>query len=394
MAAALGAPALQAAVFGTDDRTALPAGRAALSHSIGLLYEPRSHSVCTGFCVGDDVVATAGHCLFRTEGERPLKIRGFQFRLQPIKGRSSISRIAGSDRNAETQHVAAGSQKLKVHPPIDAAHDWALLKLAAPICRGHVLALSRQPEDELIRLSAAQRVYQVSYHRDYGNWELAYGAPCAVRRSFAGADWKAISKDFVEAAHVIMHTCDTGGASSGSPMLIDGPQGPEVVGINVGTYLQARVLTQRGEVVHRYKSETVANTAVGVSAFRPALEAILRADILATRGDVSELQRLLIAEGHYSGAPDGVYGPLLREAIRAFERAEGRSETGLATTSLMKRLGARDAERRGRSPGPGAPRPPAVETGSVGSHNLTRSKASLPLRGKASLPLRGKARLP
>src|SRR5262249_10910189 len=159
---------------------------------------------------------------------------------------------------------------------------------------GNVLPVSRKPEDELIKLSAAQRVYQVSYHRDFGNWELAYGAPCAIRRSFAGADWKAISKDFVEAGHVILHTCDTGGASSGSPMLIDGPAGPEVVGIHVGTYLQSKVLTQGGEVVHRYKSETVANTAVGVSAFRPALDALMRVDILATRSDIAELQRLLI----------------------------------------------------------------------------------------------------
>jgi protease YdgD len=294
-----------------------------------------------------------------------------------VNGRYSSSRIAGSERNAETQNVAAGSQKLKVHPPIDAAHDWALLKLAQPICRGNALSLSRQPEDALIRLSAAQRVYQVSYHRDFGNWQLAYGAPCAVRRSFAGADWKAISKDFVEAAHVILHTCDTGGASSGSPMLIDGAQGPEVVGINVGTYLQARVLTQRGEVVHRYKSETVANTAVGVSAFRPALDALLRADILATRGDVLELQRLLISEGHYGGVADGIYGPMLGDAIRAFERAEGRSETGLATSALLKRLGARDAERRGGGP-PAVARPPNVETGSVGSHDLSGGKARLP----------------
>ena len=373
-------PALvhRVAVFGTDDRAPLPGARAALRNSIGLLYEPRSHSVCTAFCVGENVVATASHCLFRTEGERPLKLKGFQFRLQPKGAPGAVTRIAGADRNAEAQHVAAGSLKLKVHPPIDAAHDWALLKLSSPVCKGNVLPVSRKPEDELIKLSAAQRVYQVSYHRDFGNWELAYGAPCAIRRSFAGADWKAISKDFVEAGHVILHTCDTGGASSGSPMLIDSPAGPEVVGINVGTYLQSKVLTQRGEVVHRYKSETVANTAVGVSAFRPALDALMRADILATRGDIAELQRLLIVEGHYGGARDGIYGPQLGDAIRAFERSEGRSETGLATTELLKRLGARDAERRGRVPS--VSRPPNIETGSVGSHNLSGGKARLPAR--------------
>lgn len=366
------------AVFGTDDRVALPTDRSTLRSSIGLLYEGRTHSVCTAFCVGDDIIATAGHCLFRTAGERPPKLEGFSFRLQPLTGPGASSRIAGSERNAEAQHVVAGSSKLRVNPPIDAAYDWALLRMREPICKGHTLPISRQPEAELIKLSAAQRVYQVSYHRDFGNWELAYGAPCPVRRSFGGADWGAISKDFVDARHVILHTCDTGGASSGSPMLIDGASGPEVVGINVGTYMQAKVLTQKGEVVHRYKSEMVANTAVGASAFRAALETLSRAEIIATQSGIKELQRLLSAQGHDTGSRDGVYGARLNAAIRAFERAEGRGETGLATVALLKRLSVLDAERRGR--GPGAQPPGAVETGSVGSHNVTGGKARLPSR--------------
>lgn len=373
------------AVFGTDDRVILPAGKSRLTRSIGLLYEGRSHSVCTAFCVGDDMIATAGHCLFRTEGERPLRLKGVEFRLQPRGERAVSSRIAGAEHNGEAQHVAAGSLTLRVRPPIDAAQDWALIRLRAPICKGRALPISRQPAEALIKLSAAQRVYQVSYHRDFGNWELAYGAPCAIRRSFEGADWKAISKDFADAAHVVLHTCDTGGASSGSPMLIDGPGGPEVVGINVGTYLQSKVLTQRGEVVHRYRSETVANTTVGAGAFRPTLDVLARADILAKRADILALQRLLATEGHYAGTTDGIYGPLLNAAVRAFERSEGRSETGLATVPLLKRLAARDAERRGA---PSAAKPAGIETGSVGSHTLSRDNVKLPLRDKAKLPPR------
>lgn len=363
------------AVFGTDDRVILPADKAPLSRSIGLLYEGRSHSVCTAFCVGDDMIATAGHCLFRTEGERPLRLKGVEFRLQPRGERAVSSRIAGAEHNGEAQHVAAGSLNLRVRPPIDAAQDWALIRLRAPICKGRALTISRQPAEALIKLSAAQRVYQVSYHRDFGNWELAYGAPCAIRRSFEGADWKAISKDFADAAHVVLHTCDTGGASSGSPMLIDGAAGPEVVGINVGTYLQSKVLTQRGEVVHRYRSETVANTAVGAGAFRPTLDVLARADILAKRADILALQRLLATEGHYAGTTDGIYGPLLNAAVRAFERSEGRSETGLATVPLLKRLAARDAQRRGA---PATAKPAGIETGSVGSHTLSRDNVKLP----------------
>lgn len=365
-------PVQRVAVFGTDDRTRLPPERAGLGRSIGLLYEGKTHSVCTAFCVGDDMIASAGHCLFRTEGERPLRLNGIEFRLEPRGEQPMSARIAGSDHNSQAQHVAAGSLTLRVRPPIDAAQDWTLIRLGTPICKGRALPLSRAPADTLIGLSAAKRVYQVSYHRDFGAWELAYGAPCAVRRWFAGADWKTISKDFADADHVVLHTCDTGGASSGSPLLIDGAEGPEVVGINVGTYLQSKVLTQNGEVVHRYKSEAVANTAVGADAFRPALEALARADILARRADIVALQRLLKAEGLYAGTADGIYGPLLNAAVRAFERSEGHRETGLATAALLERLSRREAARHT------TPKPPAVETGSVGSHTLSHDKARLP----------------
>ena len=366
-------PIRPVAIFGADDRVALPDDRKALEASIGLIYEPRSQSVCTAFCVGDDVAATAGHCLFRTAGERPPRLQGFTFRLQQ-KGAST--RIAGAKQGGAFQNVAAGTLKLRVRPPIDAASDWALMRLDEPICKGRALPLSRQPASALVDLSTAQRVYQVSYHRDFGNWELALGHPCAIRRSFGGADWPSIARDFTDARHVILHTCDTGEASSGSPMLVDGPAGPEVIGINVGTYLQSRVLTQKGQVVHRYKSKTVANTAVSAEAFRGVLDALQRAEILAAREDMQALQRLLAAEGYPVGAFDGRYGPKLSAAIRAFERAEGRMETGLATAELLKRLTARDAERRGG--GPQAPRPPRIETGNVGSHDHARGRGYLP----------------
>ena len=88
------------------------------------------------------------------------------------------------------------------------------------------------------------------------------------------------------------------------------------------------------------------------------------------------VQRLLAQEGYDSGTRDGVYGGKLNAAIRAFERAEGRGETGLATAALLKRLAALDAQRRGRGP-VGLP-PSDVETGSVGSHNVTGGTARLP----------------
>ena len=71
-------------------------------------------------------------------------------------------------------------------------------------------------------------------------WKLAYAQPCGMSRSFQHTEWSAISQDFSDPEALILHTCDTGGASTGSPLLIDTDRGPAVIGINVGTYEQAR----------------------------------------------------------------------------------------------------------------------------------------------------------
>lgn len=325
------------AVFGRDERTALPARLAALEGRIGLLHDRRSRSVCTAFCVAENIVATAGHCVFRTSEEKAPSLQGFQFRLRGLKP-EAMSAIAGTAGGGGAQNVQAGAMRINTRPPIDASRDWALLKLAKPVCRKGVLRLTRRSPDELIKLARDKRIYQVAYHRDFGNWKLAHGPNCEVKRDFKGSPWANIARDFTEANHLVLHTCDTGGASSGSPLLTDGPQGPEVVGINVGTYVQSRVLMQNGQVIKRYKADTVANTGVTSSAFAGKLETFQRAEILARREEMKRLQQLLSSRGLYAGKADGIYGPMLRAAIEAFEREENRPVTGLATVALLQRL--------------------------------------------------------
>lgn len=48
-----------------------------------------------------------------------------------------------------------------------------------------------------------------------------------------------------------------------------------------------------------------------------------------TKGeDVAALQRLLIAEGHLAGGPDGDFGPGTEKAVKAWQKAESREQTG------------------------------------------------------------------
>ncbi len=340
----------------------LPDRLRSLEDKIGLFYEPKSRSVCTAFCVDHSTIATASHCLFRTRGEPAMPLSGMTFRLATSPHRTGTP-IAGSGSGAAEQNIVTGSTSLSTRPPIDATRDWALVRLAAPACRAGGLPLSRRTPRELAAASADRKTYQVGYHRDFGDWRLALSPPCRVRRPAENVDDRTIARDFSDTDALILHTCDTGGASSGAPLLVDGPFGPEVVGINVGTYLQSRVVTQAGEVLHRYRSDAVANTGVSTMAFQEQHALFSGATVLKTRRDIRRVQSALAATGYYRGRIDGRYGSDLRQAITAFERAELRIPTGLASTDLLSHL---EMIVAGRHHSPElAPSARTIETGSV-----------------------------
>jgi protease YdgD len=333
------------AVFGFDDRTRLPEAHRGLQKSIGVLYNNRSRTMCTAFCVAENIVATAAHCVYRTSGERAPNPDDFMF-TWPGAGKRDRARIAGSGQRSAAQNVLAGTAELSVRPPIDAARDWALVKLAEPACQGRTLPVRMLTSEEIFEQAAANRLFQVGYHRDFMAWQPVYSSPCQAGRSFGGSDWKRVMRDFTQPSHLILHTCDTGGASSGSPLMIETPAGPEVVAINVGTYMQARVMIEDGEVVHRAKAGPVANTAVGSQAFAGKLEAFRQAVILPSGAPMRALQVELKSRGLYRGPLDGRFGTRLRDAILDYERSVGLTETGLPTAALIKRLEEENSAQR------------------------------------------------
>src|SRR5215468_579150 len=335
------------AVFGSDERSPIPAKYKDIQEKIGLFFNARRRTVCTAFCVASDVVVTAGHCLLGTGAEQPARFADFWF-VRHFEGAREQSRVAGFANGTATQHVLLGSHHLSIHPPIDATRDWALVRLAKPACSKGVLPVRVLPIDAILTEAGAQHVFQVAYHRDYLPWRLAYSRPCTVARSFEAAGWRQIERDFAEPEALILHTCDTGGGSSGSPILLDTPEGPQVIGINVGTYEQAKVLMQDGQVKKRLKANTIANTAVASAAFAARLEAFRQAVILSTPGEMRELQGLLARRQLYSGPVDGNYDAALKAAIEAYEKAHGLPVTGLASQSLLQRLGGSTAVERAR----------------------------------------------
>ena len=212
------------AVFGGDERVAIPPDSRRCRTKSGCSSTGARALVCTAFCVAPDIVATAGHCLYRTHGERPPHPADFWF-ARNYDAERHFERIAGSRRGAAAQHVMSGAMDLNVRPPIDASKDWALVRLSSRACSRGVLAIGTLSSEAMIAEAAAKRIVQVPIIGISRPWKLAYSQPCGVARSFETADWASIAGDFADPTQLVLHTCDTGGASSGSPLLLEPAEG-------------------------------------------------------------------------------------------------------------------------------------------------------------------------
>jgi hypothetical protein len=179
-------PVTQAAVFGADDRGALPARHKALAKSIGLFFNVKAKTVCSAFCVGDAMIATASHCIFKTAGEKPLDPVDFRFG-PPNAAAADFARVAGWQNGSAAENVRAGTRRLSTKPPIDATQDWALVRLDRPVCRGAVLPVEPAPASQVVARAAAGEVFHVAFHRDRpppNGTDLRQGRPWPDRARF------------------------------------------------------------------------------------------------------------------------------------------------------------------------------------------------------------------
>ncbi len=362
--------AVPVAVFGNDSRKPLPPRLDALADKIGLVADPDTGTLCSAWCAGEATIVTSAHCVLRPQGEPGPPLRNLLFRTARSTA-GAPAPVAGATRGAEEANVTAGTALLSLTPPIAATSDWAIVRLDRPACKSGGLGLAPRTARELEQLSRQHRLYHVAFHRDYGDWQLAIDDTCRVAASFPEAGPGKIAEDFSATEHLVLHTCDTGGASSGSPLLVDGVGGPEVVAINAGTYVHSTVELADGEVVHRSNAANVANTAVGAGAFAEKLALFERSHLVATRAGITALQDLLHREGLFSGERDGHFGPDTSRAIEAFELAAGLPISGLASTALLARL---EHRARGRETPIARRDEHGIETGSVRAKAVTGSE--------------------
>lgn len=324
------------AIFGTDDRRLISNLYPDLRERMGVLVHTGTQSVCTAFCVAPDVVATAGHCIAGTVSQPAGDPAELRFRRDTATG-PGIS-IQGTSDGTLHRQIVLGAEHLNTRPPINATSDWAFLRLAKTACPAGGLRLSSRTASEVAAEAAAGHLYHVAYHRDLAHWKLAISTHCSLVSGRKGAEPEQLSRDFERAADLLLHTCDTEAASSGSPLLVDGEHGPEVVGINVGTYVRSRVITHDGQVVQRLDSEVISNTALLAAPLIAPLATFASGELLTRPVEIERLQAYLLAHGRHAGPRDGRYGPMTRKAIRAFQARVGLPVTGLATRSLLKRL--------------------------------------------------------
>ncbi len=328
------------AVFGEDDRRDLPEELSALEGKIGMLYEQSTQTLCTAFCVANDIIATAAHCLFQQKNGQFPNLNEVTFRLNYGTTYQQTG-IFGRRTPFTKNFIAVGTTGFNNEPPLSAPRDWALVKLEQPVCRFGALKVVSKDVSELIEDSRNKKIFQVAYHWDYKHWQLAYSRPCPIELDHEQIKWKFIKKHFIDNEQLLLHKCDTGGASSGSPILLqqDPSSDPVAVAINVGTYTRTRILLKKGQVVKKLNPDIIANTGVNATAFKHIISELQNANVITKSEEMVRLQQELQSRGLYAGTLDGELGRGTRTAIVNFETSVGLKPTGLPTLSLLHRFG-------------------------------------------------------
>ncbi len=392
-----------ATVLGKDDRIVLPDSHGRLADEIGLLALPihiggkRKVNYCTAFCIGRDLIATAAHCISAVPDRYPEPVlRGAVFRLGYWKGHR-VRRKAGvfrgwnsDDDTLIRNQIVSGLNGRTVMETRTGGNDWALIRLAQPIC-GHHLPVRSVSRDTLRKAGREGRLYIVGMHGDRKLDGLLYSPNCRI----VDNRYTRSMRKVVSGGEVLYYTCDTYKGSSGAPLLMDTRRGPVVVGMNVGTQNHR---LREGVVVSsdgggKRKGVYIANIGVPATAFAREARILSRSRVITGKVKVRQLQTLLNRAGYDAGAVDGILGHRTRQAILTFRRRNGLMPVATATPYMLRLL-AEEAARlqyagTGRAgsqeitatshPSEVIERPDAREKRNVRSH------ARVPLRGEELL---------
>ena len=334
-----------AAIKGKDNRRPISKANKAIGTSIGFVIFP-DRTGCTAFCVGRDLAMTAAHCFIDPKKKKlrsSVKGAVFKLPLLPIARGRIYSRIKANNAAKFGAAVVLGRRSL----PTDASDfetDWALMKLAAPICLDP-LPLKSMPASRLKRAARRGDLIMAGYHGDRFREGLLESPNCRFRSMEIPAHLRKYLRHEVSLGYrTMLHSCDSAKGSSGSPIIVRTKDGFQVVAINVGTSGWRRWKKRRNgrkRIIGRWKE----NIAVLAGPLIKLVNKLQTDDILLGQQNIKRLQTQLNRAGLNAGPVDGKLGRRTRQAIKKFEKRAGMAVTGYATRKLLAALEAKNAGR-------------------------------------------------
>lgn len=323
----------QRGILGKDDRRPVPTKYRDLARGIGLIHDLKRRTLCTAFCVGDNVIATNAHCIpyVRIKKRRHIRgVRDFAFYLTEKGAIVHHARLQSNpvgDAKKPWMSVLSAGGRTSRSWLREKRRDWALAKLARPICAGDVIAFATE---KFIRSSSRlrkARAFTIGYHGDKADRLRRY-APCRIRKISGRGD-----------RYSMNHTCDIFAGASGSPIFAETAEGPRVVALVVGQMWGRRwrqYPNGRKVTIARWKT----NVGVLPLEFLAKIERFRTAEFTTTAMSMRELQQGLIAGGYLRGKADGLFGPQTRAAIVNVEKQLGLVPLGIPTKRVISHLAA------------------------------------------------------
>ncbi|WP_437890698.1 trypsin-like serine peptidase [Phytobacter sp. V91] len=234
--------------FGQDDRVPVTAPARSPWDAIGQL-ETASGNLCTATLISPHLALTAGHCLLTPPHGKPDKVVALRFVSQKGSWRYEIHSIEG-------RVDASLGKRLKVDgdgwivPASAAPWDFGLVILRNPpsgITPLPVFVGDKEALTEALKV-AGRKVTQSGYPEDH--LETLYSHHDCVVTGWAQSS-------------VLSHQCDTLPGDSGSPLMLNTPEGWQVIAVQ----------SSAPAAKDRWRAD---NRAISITGFRDKLEALAR----------------------------------------------------------------------------------------------------------------------
>ena len=313
-----------------DRRQFVPDKYDTLGLGVGLLVNRANNSICTAFCVGNDLIASNAHCLeWHPKRKQRNDLSNMAFKILAdgdVLGETRLTwNKIGSPKQPRlsllTEGIEGAGRKSFAY------RDWAVARLEYDICGPVVLKFADRKLLKNTRLLRRSRIFMIGFH---GDLLKKHKRRSYVECKFQGFDRRA-------GRRIGRHSCYGKKGSSGSPLFIQTARGPRVVAINVGT-------------LHGRKYHRLPNGRTKTISRWTTYAAVIPARLVERLGRFSnshyvdevmslvDFQKKLKGAGYFRGRTREGYISKTRSAIYRMERAKKLSPLGIPTKELLAEL--------------------------------------------------------